>query len=133
MTFLDPGTNTKVTKRFYAGAPAYPVYTYRKGVKTYQGVAVDLDSKIGGKQNVKRNKISIYEFQQHDQWQTCCVHVCADPGSREREYQSITVQDRDLYEANRAECRKDIEAFNQIVYAAEDERVTGGTADETEK
>ena len=46
---------------------------------------------------------------------------------------SITVQDRDLYEANRAECRKDIEAFNQIVYAAEDERVTGGTADETEK
>lgn len=46
---------------------------------------------------------------------------------------SITVQDRDLYEANRTECRKDIEAFNQIVYAAEDERVTGGTADETEK
>ena len=46
---------------------------------------------------------------------------------------SITVQDRDLYAANRAECRKDIEAFNQIVYAAEDERVTGGTADGTEK
>ena len=46
---------------------------------------------------------------------------------------TITVQDRDLYEANRAECRKDIEAFNHIVYAAEYERVTGGTADETEK
>ena len=46
---------------------------------------------------------------------------------------SITVQDRDLYEANKTQCRKDIEAFNQLVYAAEDERVTGGTADETEK
>lgn len=45
VAFLDPGTNTKVTKRFYAGAPAYPVYTYRKGVKTYQGVAVDLIQK----------------------------------------------------------------------------------------
>ena len=37
------------------------------------------------------------------------------------------------YEVNKTECRKDIEAFNQLVYAAEDERVTGGTADETEK
>lgn len=46
---------------------------------------------------------------------------------------SITVQGRDLYETNKTECRKDIEAFNQLVYAAEDERVTGGTADETEK
>ena len=46
---------------------------------------------------------------------------------------TITVQDRDLYEANKTQCRKDIEAFNQLVYAAEDERVTGGTADETEK
>ena len=46
---------------------------------------------------------------------------------------TITVQDRDLYEANKAQCRKDIEAFNQLVYAAVDERVTGGTADETEK
>ena len=45
----------------------------------------------------------------------------------------ITVEDRDLYGANRAEGRKDIAAFNQLVYAAEDERVTGGTADETEK
>ena len=46
---------------------------------------------------------------------------------------TITDQDRDLYEANKTQCRKDIEAFNQLVYAAEDERVTGGTADETEK
>ena len=46
---------------------------------------------------------------------------------------SISFLHSDLYEANRAQCRKDIEAFNQIVYAAEDERVTGGTADETEK
>lgn len=53
--------------------------------------------------------------------------------AKKKAMSSITVQDRDLYEANRAECRKDIEAFNQLVYAAEDERVTGGTADETEK
>ena len=46
---------------------------------------------------------------------------------------SVTIQDRDLYKANKAECRKDIEAFNQLVYAAEDERVTGGTTDETEE
>jgi hypothetical protein len=40
--FRDPGTNNKVVKRFYAGTPTYPVYSYVKGVKTYAGVAVDL-------------------------------------------------------------------------------------------
>ena len=46
---------------------------------------------------------------------------------------SITVQDKDLYEANKNECRKDIEEFNKLVYAAEDKRVTaGGTTDEAE-
>ena len=40
--FRDPGTNNKVEKRFYAGTPTYPVYSYVKGVKTYAGVAVDL-------------------------------------------------------------------------------------------
>ena len=45
VTFTDPGTNSRVTKRFYAGSPTYPVYSYYKGVKTYQGVAVDLIEK----------------------------------------------------------------------------------------
>lgn len=51
---------------------------------------------------------------------------------------SVTVQDRELYETNKGECRADIEEFNKLVYAAEDERVTdsektGGTDNETEK
>lgn len=37
---------------------------------------------------------------------------------------SIAVQDRELYEANKAECRKDIEEFNKLVYAMEDKRAT---------
>lgn len=42
VTFLAPGSNTRVTKSFYAGTPTYPVYSYAEGVKTYQGVSVDL-------------------------------------------------------------------------------------------
>ena len=45
VTFTDPGTDSRITKRFYAGSPTYSVYTYYKGVKTYQGVAVDLIQK----------------------------------------------------------------------------------------
>ena len=45
VTFTDPGSNSRVTKRFYAGTPTYSVYTYVKGVKTYQGVGVDLIEK----------------------------------------------------------------------------------------
>lgn len=39
--FTDPGGNNRVKKKFYAGTPTYPVYSYAKGVKTYVGVAVD--------------------------------------------------------------------------------------------
>lgn len=45
VTFTDPGTDSRVTKKFYAGSLTYPVYSYYKGVKTYQGVAVDLIEK----------------------------------------------------------------------------------------
>ena len=45
VTFTDPGTDSRVTKKFYAGSLAYSVYSYYKGVKTYQGVAVDLIEK----------------------------------------------------------------------------------------
>ena len=40
--FLDPYTNSLQTKHMYAGTPSYPVYTYKAGVKTYNGVKVDL-------------------------------------------------------------------------------------------
>ncbi len=40
--FLDPASNERVTKTFYAEAPTYPVYSYVEGLKTYSGVAVDL-------------------------------------------------------------------------------------------
>lgn len=43
--FLDPGTNTAVTKNFYAGTPTYPIYSYVDGIKTYVGVKVDLIEK----------------------------------------------------------------------------------------
>lgn len=42
VTFLDPGSNTRVTRTFYAGTPTYPVYSYVNSVKTYSGVSVDL-------------------------------------------------------------------------------------------
>lgn len=42
VTFTDPGSNSRVTKRMYAGTPTYPVYSYVNGVKTYSGVKVTL-------------------------------------------------------------------------------------------
>lgn len=45
VTFTDPATNTRKTIRAYAGTPVYPVFSYRDGIKTYQGVAVDLIEK----------------------------------------------------------------------------------------
>lgn len=42
VTFLSPGTNTRITREFYAGTPTYSVYSYVNGMKTYQGVSVDL-------------------------------------------------------------------------------------------
>lgn len=42
-TYLDPGNgNAETTKEFYAGTPAYPVYSYVNGLPDYQGVGVDL-------------------------------------------------------------------------------------------
>lgn len=42
VTFTDPGSNSRVTKRMYAGTPVYQVYSYVNGVKTYSGVKVTL-------------------------------------------------------------------------------------------
>ncbi len=44
-TFLDPGSGTRITRTFYAGTPTYPVYSYANGMKTYDGVKVDLIEK----------------------------------------------------------------------------------------
>lgn len=45
VTFTDPGSNSRVTKKMYAGTPVYSVYSYVKGVKTYNGVKVTLIQK----------------------------------------------------------------------------------------
>lgn len=45
VTFLDPGSNTRITKTFYAGTPTYPVYSYVNGLRTYSGVTVNLIEK----------------------------------------------------------------------------------------
>ena len=42
VTFLDPGSNTLITRTMYAGTPSYHVYQYKDGIKTYRGVKVDL-------------------------------------------------------------------------------------------
>lgn len=44
VTFIDPTSSSgaKVTKKFYAGTPTYPVYSYVDGYPRYVGVAVDL-------------------------------------------------------------------------------------------
>lgn len=33
---------------------------------------------------------------------------------------SIVVQDQELYESNKEQCRRDIEEFNKLIYAIED-------------
>lgn len=40
--FKDPRLNAYTTKKFYAGTPSYPVYSYAKGLPEYVGVGVDL-------------------------------------------------------------------------------------------
>lgn len=45
VTFLDPGSNTRITRVFYAGTPTYPVYNYVNEMRTYNGVKVDLVEK----------------------------------------------------------------------------------------
>lgn len=45
VSFKNPRTAAYETRRFYAGTPTYPVYSYARGIKTYQGVAVNLIEK----------------------------------------------------------------------------------------
>ncbi len=45
VTFTDPGSNSRITKRFYSNTPSYPVYSYVDGVKTYKGVGATLIQK----------------------------------------------------------------------------------------
>lgn len=46
VTFTDPGTNTRTTKKFYSNTPSYPVYSYVNGIKTYKGVASGLKKDV---------------------------------------------------------------------------------------
>ena len=45
VTFTDPGSNSRITKRCYSNTPSYPVYSYVDGVKTYKGVGATLIQK----------------------------------------------------------------------------------------
>lgn len=45
VTFLDPGSNTRITRKFYAGTPTYPIYSYASGIPMYSGIKVDLIEK----------------------------------------------------------------------------------------
>ena len=45
VTYTDPRDDTRKTITCYADDPSYPVYSYVDGVKTYQGVAVELIEK----------------------------------------------------------------------------------------
>lgn len=45
---------------------------------------------------------------------------------------SKNIQDKELYEANKTECRKDMAAFDEMLYQIEDGR-NGGTINEVEK
>jgi hypothetical protein len=45
VTFTDPGSNSRITKRCYSNTPSYPVYSYVDGVKTYKGVGATLIGK----------------------------------------------------------------------------------------
>ena len=45
VTFTDPGSNYRITKRCYSNTPTYPVYSYADGVKTYKGVGATLIGK----------------------------------------------------------------------------------------
>lgn len=45
-TYLDPASgNAEKTKKFYAGTPIYPVYSYVSGLPDYKGTGVDLIEK----------------------------------------------------------------------------------------
>lgn len=40
---------------------------------------------------------------------------------------SKNIQDKELYEANKTECRKDMAAFDEMIYQLEDQNVGGNT------
>lgn len=46
---------------------------------------------------------------------------------------NMTISNKNLYDANKAECRADMEAFDSMVNALEDNMHSGGTGNEAEK
>ncbi len=42
VTFMDPRSNTEVTKQFYASTPTYSVYSYVNNMFKYTGTALDI-------------------------------------------------------------------------------------------
>lgn len=48
------------------------------------------------------------------------VYMSASMAEEGQASVNTTIQNKELYEKNKEECRKDIEAFSQIVFALED-------------
>lgn len=44
-----------------------------------------------------------------------------------------TIQDQEMYEANKAECRKDMAAFDELLWKLEDQGAAGDTGSDTAK
>lgn len=51
------------------------------------------------------------------------VYMSAQISESGRSTSSKTIQDLELYEANKAECRKDMQEFDDMIFALEDQEV----------
>lgn len=51
------------------------------------------------------------------------VYMSAQIPESGRSTSSKTIQDLELYEANKAECRKDMQEFDDMIFALEDQEV----------
>lgn len=62
------------------------------------------------------------------------VYMTAQIPESGKSNSSKNIQNKELYEANKTECRKDMAAFDEMLWQIEDQReTTGGTVNETEK
>ena len=59
------------------------------------------------------------------------VYMTAKIPDTQKSTSTKTIQNQELYEANKEECRADIDAFNQILFQLEDEGIAGTTSSET--
>ena len=61
------------------------------------------------------------------------VYMSASIPENGRSSHSVTIQDQDLYDANKDQCRSDIEEFEKLLYAAEDEQTKYASSADDQK